>query len=87
MAFQMWGVDFLKIDGCWADPAQMRDLYGRWSPAFEKAAAAAPPDFKQKVVLNCSWPAYVQDPAHFDFDVIQVSEREMRFQESLTSAL
>ncbi|PHJ20484.1 melibiase subfamily protein [Cystoisospora suis] len=70
-AFQMWGVDFLKIDGCWADPGQMRELYGRWSPAFEKAAAAAPPDFKQKVVLNCSWPAYVQDPAHFDFDVIQ----------------
>ncbi|PFH33980.1 melibiase subfamily protein [Besnoitia besnoiti] len=70
LAFQSWGVDFLKIDGCYADPSDMKALYSRWSPAFAKAAAASP-DNQQKVVLNCSWPAYVHDITEFDFSAIQ----------------
>ncbi|CBZ54978.1 hypothetical protein NCLIV_054050 [Neospora caninum Liverpool] len=69
MTFQSWGVDFLKIDGCYAESSDMEMLYRRWSPAFEKAAATDP-DHKQKVVLNCSWPAYVQDPLSFNFTLI-----------------
>ncbi|EPT26245.1 melibiase subfamily protein [Toxoplasma gondii ME49] len=69
MAFQSWGVDFLKIDGCYAEPSEMGMLYSRWSPAFEYAAAANP-DHKQTVVLSCSWPAYVHNPTDFDFKLI-----------------
>ena len=48
--FAEWGVDYLKLDGCYAKPSVMDKGY----PKFTKALNAT----GRPIVFSCSWPAY-----------------------------
>ncbi|XP_048583695.1 alpha-N-acetylgalactosaminidase-like isoform X2 [Nematostella vectensis] len=45
-----WGVDYLKLDGCYADPAAMDQGY----PLFTRALNIT----GRRIMFSCSWPAY-----------------------------
>ena len=49
--FAAWGVDALKVDGCYADPASMNITY----PALSRAINAT----GRAMWYSCSWPCYV----------------------------
>ena len=49
--FSSWGVDSLKLDGCYADVKQYPQTY----PEYTRALARV----KHKIVYACSWPAYL----------------------------
>lgn len=48
--FAEWGVDYLKLDGCYADPKTFDTGY----PSVTKALN----NTKRPIVFSCSWPAY-----------------------------
>ena len=48
--FADWGVDYLKLDGCYANPLKMDKGYPKFSRALNKTG--------HPVVFSCSWPAY-----------------------------
>eukprot|EP01105_Mastigella_eilhardi_P007781 TRINITY_DN1945_c0_g1_i4.p1 TRINITY_DN1945_c0_g1~~TRINITY_DN1945_c0_g1_i4.p1 ORF type:complete len:287 (+),score=37.97 TRINITY_DN1945_c0_g1_i4:108-863(+) len=48
--FAFWGVDMLKLDGCYADPASMDKGY----PEMEKYLNAT----DRPIIYSCSWPYY-----------------------------
>ena len=45
-----WGVDYLKLDGCYAKPTVMDKGYPNFTKALNKT--------KRPIVFSCSWPAY-----------------------------
>ncbi|XP_054154458.1 alpha-N-acetylgalactosaminidase-like isoform X2 [Oppia nitens] len=45
-----WGVDSLKLDGCYADTKNMTNMYPEMSRALNSSGRA--------IVYACSWPAY-----------------------------
>ncbi|EIE24552.1 glycoside hydrolase, partial [Coccomyxa subellipsoidea C-169] len=49
-----WGVDYLKVDGCYADT----DTYNETYPELGVALNAT----GRPIVYSCSWPAYLPDP-------------------------
>ena len=49
--FAAWGVDALKVDGCYQDPAIMNVTY----PALSRALNAT----GRAMWFSCSWPCYV----------------------------
>ncbi|ELU14039.1 hypothetical protein CAPTEDRAFT_154474 [Capitella teleta] len=49
--FADWGVDYLKLDGCYSDPHQYKDAYPAMS--FWLNQTGVP------ILYSCSWPAYV----------------------------
>jgi hypothetical protein len=49
--FAQWGVDAIKVDGCYEDPAAMNVTY----PALSRAINAS----GHALWLSCSWPCYV----------------------------
>ena len=51
--FKDWGVDYLKLDGCYNDPVG----YSQGYPAFGSALQSSGRD----IVYSCSWPAYLGD--------------------------
>eukprot|EP01111_Echinosteliopsis_oligospora_P011322 TRINITY_DN3711_c0_g1_i1.p1 TRINITY_DN3711_c0_g1~~TRINITY_DN3711_c0_g1_i1.p1 ORF type:complete len:408 (-),score=106.69 TRINITY_DN3711_c0_g1_i1:33-1235(-) len=51
--FAEWGVDLLKLDGCYSDPSDMKYLYTLMSESLFEAG--------RPVVFSCSWPAYAFD--------------------------
>jgi alpha-N-acetylgalactosaminidase len=53
LAFVNWKVDFLKLDGCYADCTQFDTTY----PAVEKALNAT----GVPIGFHCDWPVYQED--------------------------
>jgi hypothetical protein len=51
LSFASWGVDALKVDGCYQDPAIMNVTY----PALSRALNAT----GRAMWFSCSWPCYV----------------------------
>ncbi|CAD7964277.1 unnamed protein product [Amoebophrya sp. A25] len=52
--FADWGVDYLKLDGCYIDTAEeMVELYTKFGEALQKVS--------RKIGYSCSWPAYLGD--------------------------
>ncbi|CAD5118486.1 DgyrCDS7185 [Dimorphilus gyrociliatus] len=57
--FAEWGVDMLKLDGCYSNVNQMDDAYpimGQWLNRTGR-----------HMVYSCSWPAYQQGHQHIDY--------------------
>lgn len=50
--FADWGVDYVKVDGCSADPKQMDDLYVEMGDALRSSG--------RDMVYSCKWPLYQQ---------------------------
>lgn len=48
--FAEWGVDYLKLDGCYANPPKMDEGYPKFTRALNKTG--------RPIVFSCSWPAY-----------------------------
>ncbi|CAL1263604.1 unnamed protein product [Larinioides sclopetarius] len=48
--FAEWGIDMLKVDGCYAEPTVMDDLYPQITTALNQSG--------RPIVFSCSWPAY-----------------------------
>ncbi|XP_055613035.1 alpha-N-acetylgalactosaminidase-like [Uranotaenia lowii] len=51
--FADWGVDFIKIDGCYADAIQMVDDYIIFGDLMNKTG--------RPILYSCSWPAYQEE--------------------------
>ncbi|CAL1263603.1 unnamed protein product [Larinioides sclopetarius] len=51
--FAEWGIDMLKVDGCYAEPTVMDDLYPQITTALNQSG--------RPIVFSCSWPAYQPD--------------------------
>jgi alpha-N-acetylgalactosaminidase len=54
MTYAEWGVDMVKVDGCYANETVFAEGY----PAMGKALNAT----GRPIVYSCSWPAYLKDP-------------------------
>uniref|UniRef100_A0A0G4F7J7 Alpha-galactosidase n=1 Tax=Chromera velia CCMP2878 TaxID=1169474 RepID=A0A0G4F7J7_9ALVE len=50
-----WDVDYLKLDGCNADPSTYAEGYREFSEALRSSG--------RSIVFSCSWPAYVNEKA------------------------
>lgn len=48
--FADWGVDYLKMDGCFADPLTFDEGYPMVTRALNESG--------RHIVFSCSWPAY-----------------------------
>lgn len=48
--FAEWGVDYIKMDGCYAEVEDMKRLYTLWALTLSNT--------KRDMVFECSWPAY-----------------------------
>lgn len=51
--FAEWGIDMLKVDGCYAEPKDMDNLYPKITYALNSTG--------RPIVFSCSWPAYQVD--------------------------
>ncbi|GFY46262.1 alpha-N-acetylgalactosaminidase [Trichonephila inaurata madagascariensis] len=51
--FADWGIDMLKVDGCYAQPTDMDQLYPEITIALNQSG--------RPIVFSCSWPAYQVD--------------------------
>ncbi|KAF4660217.1 hypothetical protein FOZ61_008279 [Perkinsus olseni] len=51
--FAEWGIDSLKVDGCYADPT----AYGKLYPELGRILNAT----NRPILYSCSWPAYLPD--------------------------
>ena len=51
--FADWGVDMLKLDGCYAS----EEIYDTGYPNMTKALNAT----GRPIVFSCSWPAYIKN--------------------------
>eukprot|EP01124_Arcella_intermedia_P032605 TRINITY_DN7633_c0_g1_i2.p1 TRINITY_DN7633_c0_g1~~TRINITY_DN7633_c0_g1_i2.p1 ORF type:complete len:398 (-),score=28.04 TRINITY_DN7633_c0_g1_i2:65-1258(-) len=52
--FASWGVDALKLDGCYYNPTDYQAGYTNYSSALNATG--------RPILFSCSWPAYVDDP-------------------------
>lgn len=63
--FASWDVDYVKLDGCYADILQMNEGY----PEFGRLLNAT----GRPMVYSCSWPVYQEQEGlmvwHRDFDL------------------
>ncbi|KXJ25953.1 Alpha-N-acetylgalactosaminidase [Exaiptasia diaphana] len=50
ITFAEWGVDYLKLDGCYATPLAMDEGYPTFSWALNRTG--------RPILFSCSWPAY-----------------------------
>nr|XP_042896359.1 alpha-N-acetylgalactosaminidase-like [Parasteatoda tepidariorum] len=48
--FAEWGVDMLKVDGCYADAKEMDETYPQYSIAINKTG--------RPILFSCEWPFY-----------------------------
>jgi hypothetical protein len=48
--FAEWGVDYIKIDGCYFPVVDMQEKYTNWSKLLNESG--------RPMVFSCSWPAY-----------------------------
>ncbi|XP_067949348.1 alpha-N-acetylgalactosaminidase-like [Watersipora subatra] len=54
--FADWGVDMLKLDGCYANASYYAYGYPAMSKALNKTG--------RPIMYSCSWPAYIQTPPY-----------------------
>ena len=59
-----WNIDSLKVDGCYAEVSEMKDLYSELSDAFERP-----------VLYSCSWPAYQEDHCENEGDMTTLVDK------------
>jgi len=59
--FADWGVDYLKLDGCYSEPESMDQGYPEMGRYLNKTG--------RPIVYSCSWPAYQMD-SHPDYPAI-----------------
>ncbi|XP_063866116.1 alpha-N-acetylgalactosaminidase-like [Scylla paramamosain] len=52
--FAEWGVDYIKLDGCYSSHEQMDEGYPEFGMHLNNT--------KRPIVYSCSWPAYQNDP-------------------------
>lgn len=52
--FAEWGVDYVKLDGCYSTPADRDEGYPEFGMHLNHT--------KRPIVYSCSWPAYTSDP-------------------------
>jgi len=55
--FADWGVDYLKLDGCYSEPKQYNDAYPAMTMWLNMTG--------RPMVYSCSWPAYEQSQAEY----------------------
>jgi hypothetical protein len=55
--FARWGIDSLKVDGCYTTAPQFPVLYPQFGAALAKTL--------RPIVYQCSWPAYIVGSANF----------------------
>eukprot|EP01112_Ceratiomyxa_fruticulosa_P014192 TRINITY_DN4046_c0_g1_i1.p1 TRINITY_DN4046_c0_g1~~TRINITY_DN4046_c0_g1_i1.p1 ORF type:complete len:396 (-),score=46.80 TRINITY_DN4046_c0_g1_i1:98-1285(-) len=48
--FASWGVDYVKLDGCYSEPKDMQDIYTQFGVALNHSG--------RPMVYSCSYPAY-----------------------------
>lgn len=48
--FASWGVDYVKLDGCYSEPKDMQDIYSQFGVALNHSG--------RPMVYSCSYPAY-----------------------------
>ena len=53
--FAAWGVDYLKLDGCYNDKAHYAEGYAAMGKALRAPSQSRPIEY------SCSWPAYLGD--------------------------
>lgn len=63
--FASWGVDYLKLDGCYSDPKTMDTGYPMFTEALNKTG--------RPIVFSCSWPAY-QVPLNITPNYTRIAE-------------
>ncbi|XP_017775279.1 PREDICTED: alpha-N-acetylgalactosaminidase [Nicrophorus vespilloides] len=62
--FADWGVDYVKLDGCYSDPDTMVEGYAAFGNYLNKT--------KRPMVYSCSWPAYQEPDGHeADYDALK----------------
>ncbi|KAH8385062.1 hypothetical protein KR200_001920, partial [Drosophila serrata] len=64
--FANWGVDYVKMDGCYASDAELDSGY----PAFGKALNKT----GRPIVYSCSWPFYKSKPTFLQPDYSLISQ-------------
>eukprot|EP00397_Hematodinium_sp_SG-2012_P042351 GEMP01046828.1.p1 GENE.GEMP01046828.1~~GEMP01046828.1.p1 ORF type:complete len:420 (+),score=103.82 GEMP01046828.1:38-1261(+) len=52
-SFAKWGVDYIKVDGCYANQTVFDERYKKLGDFMKKAG--------RKIQYSCSWPAYLGD--------------------------
>ncbi|XP_045104674.1 alpha-N-acetylgalactosaminidase-like [Portunus trituberculatus] len=52
--FAEWGVDYIKLDGCYSSQEEMDEGYPQFGMYLNNT--------KRPIVYSCSWPAYQNDP-------------------------
>ena len=60
--FAEWGVDYVKLDGCYADITQMDTGYPEMGVYLNKT--------NRPMVYSCSWPAYQEPTMHPNYEKI-----------------
>lgn len=60
--FASWGVDYLKLDGCWSDPHEMDDAYPAMTMWLNRTG--------RPILFSCSWPAYQEGQFQPDYKSI-----------------
>lgn len=59
--FAKWGVDMVKLDGCYAELKDFSGYYTKWSEALQSTG--------RDIVFSCSWPAYdPRPPEEFPYE-------------------
>lgn len=54
--FAEWGVDYIKVDGCYAEISEMEAGYKEFGMYLNKTG--------RPIVYSCSWPAYQEGSGH-----------------------
>jgi hypothetical protein len=73
--FIEWRIEYLKVDGCFADIEKFRETYPRLSRMILERLTAKNSDLKdgdelyKPILLSCSWPAYRSDHGVDDVDL------------------
>ncbi|XP_020904932.1 alpha-N-acetylgalactosaminidase [Exaiptasia diaphana] len=63
--FASWGADYVKIDGCYNDPANMSTSYPEFSNALNATG--------RPMVVSCEWPSYTES-RHIPTDMMKVAQ-------------
>ncbi|CAK1589792.1 unnamed protein product [Parnassius mnemosyne] len=65
MTFAEWGIDYLKVDGCFASESFLNTAYIKFGRYLNKT--------ERPIVYSCSWPFYIQFIHHNKPNYAQIS--------------
>ena len=60
LTFASWGIDSIKVDGCYMEAASMKEAYADFGDALNKSG--------RPILYSCSWPAYQDDHCENESD-------------------